>query len=48
MNIEHALAIGHMTQLMHSHSLVPGHNIEIGQRNAFRQTQGGREYFPSS
>ena len=46
MNIEQALATGHMTQLMLSHFLVLGDNIEIGQRNAFRQTHGGRVDFP--
>ena len=46
MNIEQALAIGHMTELMHSHYLVFGDNVEIGQRNSSRQTHGGRVDFP--
>jgi hypothetical protein len=46
MNIEQALATGHMTQLMHSHYLVLGDNVEIGQRNQSRQTHGGRVDFP--
>jgi len=45
MNIEQALAIRHMAQLMHSHSFVLGDNIETGQRTASQETHGGRVDF---